>query len=90
MAKSDLKSSIYNLKQGQDDTIASGVSLPESGCMQVELQYLWSGHTGLTKPTLKQSTFNTSYASTGTKEINLVIVSPAGIVDRNIDLIDVH
>jgi len=90
MAKSDLKSSIYNLKPGQEVTITSAVSLPESGCMQVELQYLWSGNTGSTKPTSKQSTFSTSYTSAGTKEINLIIISPAGIIDRNIDLVDVH
>jgi hypothetical protein len=90
MAKSDLKSSVYNLKPGQEGAISSAVSLPESGCMQVELQYLWSGNTGSTKPTSKQSAFSTSYVSPGTKEINLVIVSPSGIIDRNIDLVDVH
>jgi len=90
MAKSDLKSSIYRLNKNQDDNITSSVSLPESGCMQIELQYLWSGNTGATKPSSKQSSFNTSYASAGTKEINLVIVSPTGIIDRNIDLVDVN
>ena len=90
MTKSDLKSSIYRLNKDQEDNITSNVSLPESGCMQVELQYLWSGHTGSANPSSKQSSFNTSYTSPGTKEINLVIVSPIGIIDRNIDLVDVN
>jgi hypothetical protein len=55
----------------------------------VELQYLWSGHTGEKTPSLYESEFKTSYAYSGTKEINLVVVSPSGILDRSIYLIDV-
>jgi hypothetical protein len=90
MAKSDLRSAIYKLNKGQQDEITSSAYLPESGCLQVELQYLWSGHTGSTRPSAKQASFNTSYTATGTKEINLIIVSPSGILDRNIDLLDIY
>jgi TolA-binding protein len=94
MTKSNLNASIYILEKGKDVTIASGAYLPESGCMQVELQYLWSGDTGKTKLPLGQSSslpsFVTSYKDYGTKVINLVVVSPGGIIDRNIDMVDVR
>lgn len=89
-AKSDLRASLYRLKKDQETTITSSAYMPESGCIQVELQYLWSGQLGKTKPALNQSSFNTSYASSGTKEINLVVVSPTGIIERNFDLLDVY
>jgi hypothetical protein len=57
--------------------------------MQVELQYLWSGHLGSAKPTSEPSSLNTEYSDKGTKEINLVVVSPAGIIDRGLDILDV-
>jgi TolA-binding protein len=90
MGKSELKASAYKLKKGQDVTFTSTAALPDSGCMQVELQYLWSGHLGSTNPPLMHSGFTTSYASTGSKEINLIVISPAGIIDRNIDFVDVY
>lgn len=90
MGKSQLKASVYKVKKSQDVSFSSTAALPDSGCMQVELQYLWSGHLGSANPSSMHSVFTTSYASAGTKEINLIVVSPAGIIDRNIDLIDVY
>lgn len=90
MAKVDLKASIYRLKNAQETNITSSTYLPESGCMQVEVQYLWSGHTGSAKPEAGQSSFNTAFESKGTKEINLVAVTPSGIIDRTLDLLDVY
>lgn len=90
MTKLDLKASVYRLKKEEHTNIESFVYLPESGCMQVELQYLWSGHTGKAKPSLNQSSFDTSYASSGTKEINLVVVSASGVIDRHLNMVDVY
>jgi hypothetical protein len=90
MTKVDLKASIYRLKNNQQTNITSTTYLPESGCMQVEVQYLWSGHTGSAKPGIGQSSFDTSFESAGTKDINLVVVSPSGIIDRSLDLLDVY
>jgi hypothetical protein len=56
--------------------------------MQVEVQYLWSGNIGTSKPTLTESNFTTTYIQPGTKEINLVVVSPSGIIDRSIVMVD--
>jgi hypothetical protein len=89
MTKSDLSSHPYRVKKNGEVNIGTSSYFAQGGCMQVELQYLWSGHTGSKKPSLAEATFNTTYTEPGTKEINLVIVSPAGIVDRNIDIADV-
>ncbi len=58
--------------------------------MQVELQYLWSGHLGSVAPSSSQSSFATRYDQAGTKEINLVVVSLSGVVGASIDLVDVY
>lgn len=89
MSKINLTSSPYSPKKDQGVDIDSSAYLGETGCMQVEPQYLWSGDLGANKPSLQQSAFNTTYTEPGTKAINLVVVSPSGIIDRNIDLIDV-
>ena len=89
MTKSELKASIYRLNKDQEENITASTYMPESGCLQVELQYLWSGHLGQAKPSLNEPSFNTTYTQAGTGEINLVIISSTGIIDRNIDLVDV-
>jgi len=89
-ARLDLISSGYRINKGEDAHIGSAPYNIESGCMQVETQYLWSGHLGTAKPSPEQSAFDTTYTEAGTKEINLVIISPAGIVDRNIEIVDVY
>ncbi|MFA5114768.1 MAG: hypothetical protein WC469_01720 [Candidatus Omnitrophota bacterium] len=45
---------------------------------------------GLTKPDTSQSAFTTQYIHNGSKEVNLVIVSASGVVDRNLDIVDVY
>lgn len=89
MGKSEVNVSSYKLKKDEELKITSGVQLPQSGCLQIELQYLWSGTLGKTKPSLSESLFNTSYNSLGIKEINLVVISPTGIVDRNFEIVEV-
>ena len=89
MGKSDLRSQPYRPKKDEGLQVGTAPSTTESGCMQVELQYLWSGDLGKTKPLGNQTTFNTSYSDSGTKVINLVVVSPTDIVDRNMDILDV-
>ena len=86
----DLSSSLYRIKKDESTDISCAPYNVESGCMQVEIQYLWSGHLGTTKPSLEKSAFNTTYVQRGTKEINLVVVSPAGILERSIELVDVY
>jgi len=88
--KSQLKSASYILEKNQNNTISSLVNMPQSGCNQVELQYLWSGDLGSANPGAGESNFQGVYVDPGTKEINMVIISPAGTVDRSFIMVDVY
>jgi hypothetical protein len=88
MSKVDLRSDIYRPKLEEEADVKSSVYLASSGCFNVELQYLWSGNLGDVKPNTKQSEFKASYKNLGTKMIGLVLVSPSGIIDYTLDLID--
>ncbi len=85
----DLKSSLYNPAQSQALNISASAYLGESGCMQPQLMYLWSGDLGDARPGTEETNFSTKYLHAGTKVINLVVVSPAGIVGRTLDMLDV-
>ena len=86
----DLSAYPYKAKIEQEVDVKSVAVGLETGCMEVEVQYLWSGHLGRAKPPFEQSAFNTTYIHGGTKEINLVVVSPSGIIDRDIYMADVY
>lgn len=90
MAKLDLSASNYLPKSQEAVDFSSNAYVQESGCTQVILQYLWSGDTGKSSPSLESPNFNTSYSSPGTSVVNLVMVSPTGVVDRNFEIIDVE
>jgi len=86
----DLNSSRYRIKKDESVDLKCTPYSVESGCMQVEIQYLWSGDLGTAKPTLEKSEFTTTYVQRGTKEINLVVVSPTGVLDRSIEIVDAY
>ena len=90
MTKLDLKASLYTPKRGQDLAITAYPSMPQTGCLQIEVQYLWSADLGKITPSLDLASFNTSFTDPGTKIINLVVVLPSGVLDRDIALIDVR
>ncbi|HNW39022.1 MAG TPA: tetratricopeptide repeat protein [Candidatus Omnitrophota bacterium] len=90
MNKTELKSSSYILQKNQNNTVSSLVSMPQSGCNQVELQYLWSGDLGGANPAAGESNFSGAYSDSGTKDVNIVIISPAGTVDRSFTMLDVY
>ncbi|MFH1355299.1 MAG: hypothetical protein ABIH19_04030 [Candidatus Omnitrophota bacterium] len=90
MSRVDLRASRYKISKAESVSVAATAYAVQSGCMQVDLEYLWSGNTGKTTPSSGQLSFDTSYADFGTKEINLVVVSAAGIVERSLDLLDVQ
>ena len=90
MGKAQLISSSYILEKNQNNTVSSVVNMPQSGCNQVELQYLWSGDLGGAHPEVSESNFQGAYSHSGTKEINIVIISPAGVVDRSFTMVDVY
>jgi hypothetical protein len=69
--------------------MSSEVSVPASGCTQIELRYLWSGDLGENPPLNSDPSFTTAYGFSGTKVINLVVVNPAGIIDYGLDFVDI-
>ncbi|MCX5708754.1 MAG: hypothetical protein NTY14_07310 [Candidatus Omnitrophica bacterium] len=90
MSKLELKSSAYNLKKGQEFTMTATAYPPESGCLQVILEYGWALDLGKAAPTFEDSNFTSAYSESGVKVIGLVVRTSAGIIDRSIDLIDVE
>ena len=90
MERSELAADDYILEKGQKIAVSSLVNMPESGCNQVELQYLWSGNLGQASLSVTSPGFECSYSDAGTKEINLVLVSTSGIVGRSFIMVDVY
>ncbi|MEW6076098.1 MAG: tetratricopeptide repeat protein [Candidatus Omnitrophota bacterium] len=90
MSKVGLEASAYRPDTNTELTVTSNAYVAPTGCMQVEVEYLWSGDTGGSVPATTEPSFTTSYASPGTKEVNLVVVSPSGVIDRNFDILDVR
>jgi len=90
MDKAQLRLANYILEKKQNNAVSSFVNMPQSGCNRVELQYLWSGDLGGANPGVAESSFQSAYEDTGTKEINMVIISPAGTIDRAFTMVDVY
>ncbi|MDD4980051.1 MAG: hypothetical protein PHC54_02105 [Candidatus Omnitrophica bacterium] len=89
MTKLDLKASLAKARKGQGINFSTSTYAGESGCMQVEIQYLWSGELGATQPATQEQAFDTAYNQAGTKIISLVVASPSGIIDRGIVILDI-
>ena len=90
MGKAEFKFSSFLLQKGEKAQVSSVVNMPQSGCNQVELQYLWSGDLAGAKPSVNEASFECSYPENGTKVINVVVVSPAGTIDRSFTMLDVY
>jgi len=90
MARVDIVPSAYNAAPLDEIKIESSATPPESGCMQVQMQYFWSGDTGKGAADYQSSSFVTSYTDPGTKVIGVVVMTPGGIVDRGLALIDIE
>jgi len=88
MSKIDLKSNIYMPKLKEAVDINASAYLSASGCFNVELQYLWSGDLGGAEPNIKEPGLKALYKNSGTKIVNLVLISPSGITDYVFDIID--
>lgn len=85
----DLRASAYRTNRDKPLDISTLAYAQESGCMQPQLVYLWSGDLGEAKPTTEDTHFSTKYIHAGTKIINLVVASAAGIIERTFDMVDV-
>lgn len=85
-----LKASPVKMARGNDTTVSAIAYAGESGCMQPEIQYLWSGYLGSMPSEPGVSEFNTQYRQQGNKEINVVVLTPTGVIDRGIYIVDVE
>ena len=90
VSNAQLKADFYQPQINKEVNISSSTSIGPSGCLQVELQYLWSGDLGGITPAVTQSEFKTSYKAKGTQVINMVLISSSGIVGRSLDMIDAY
>lgn len=88
-AKVDLSLSRYKVKKGEELDLKCAPYSVQSGCIQVEVQYLWSGDLGNAKLPLDKPEFKAAYTQSGTKQINLVVISTSGVLDRNVEIVDV-
>lgn len=70
-------------------TITSSAVSPQSGCVQVALDYIWAGDLGKVTPSADGSSLTVVYSYPGPKIVSLVVMCPYGILDRSIDIIDV-
>lgn len=86
----DLSATPLKLKKGQTTEIRASSYLPSTGCLAVEIKYLWSGDLGETLPSIEQAGFFTFYSSCGTKMINLVVVTPTGIIGSGFIILEVE
>ena len=89
MSRIDLDSSVVRAKKNVPVEVYSSYYMADTGSMQAEVQYLWSGNIGNAKSSFEDSMLKTAYDTGGTKEINLVVLAPQGVVDRTILLLDV-
>ncbi len=88
MTKIAMSPSKYTLKPGEAVSIDVATQVPASGCLQVQVESLWSGDTGTVTQT--ENGIALTFTEPGTKLISMVAVTPSGPVDRGIDLIDVE
>jgi len=81
-------------KEAQENKIfhfCAEVLLPQSGCMSVETNYLWSGTLGSKDKVLPQeSEFESTYQTPGTRIVNLVVVTPSGTLDKTYLMFDIE
>lgn len=62
----------------------------DTGCIQQDFTYLWSGQLGDNQAPFNEDTFQTSYPDLGTKVVNVVLVGPSGAVDGTIEIADIY
>ena len=62
----------------------------QTGCLAPELTYLWSGDLGDVSPVPVEPEFISRYQSSGVKAVNLVVLTPAGVVGSCLEMVEVE
>lgn len=89
--EAELKARPYCLGDNLKTTrISSQAPFAESGCMQITHEYLWPGNLGSVVSSLGKAEFSTEFSHSGTKEINLVVVTPSSILAKDMYIVDVR
>lgn len=69
--------------------VTSQVNLAPTGCIPVDISYLWSGQTGSANAAPVPA-FITKYNHSGTKEIQVVVTTASGIIGSAFEMVDVN
>lgn len=88
MTKVSLNASRYTVKKGETVTVDVATQVPASGCMQVQVENLWSGDASSAVQT--ENGMSISFDEPGIKVITMVAGSPSATIDRAVDFIDVE
>jgi TolA-binding protein len=89
MSRVEIVPAAFIVKKGETIAVSANAVLPESGCMQVQLQYYWSGDIESEVPS-QESGFNAVFNEPGTKVICVVVTTPSGVIDVGFQMIDVE
>ncbi len=84
-----LKSNPSRAKAGVEIAVESSAYSVQTGCLPVELQYLWSGNTGSSSPAAQEPSFKTTYSGKGIKEVFVTVVSPTEFVDCDVLFLEI-
>ena len=88
-SKLELKVSPFNAHVGDEVTFSASTFLPSVGCLPQKMGYLWSGQIAGKKPPLDSSRFSIIYNQSGTKVINVVAVTPSGVINKAVAIVDI-
>ncbi|MCX5712020.1 MAG: hypothetical protein NTY47_02980 [Candidatus Omnitrophica bacterium] len=89
MGKVDLTAKPVSAAVNATVEMASTAFAEQSGCMDVQMDYLWSGDIGSGSASNKDSKFSTQFSEPGTKILSVVVTTPTGIIDRSIAIVDI-
>jgi hypothetical protein len=90
MSRAQIQPAAYRAKVDSPVAVTASAVAPESGCMQVQMDYFWTGDVGTEAGASQQPEQTLTFSSPGTKIIGLVVATPAAVVDRTFDFIDVE
>lgn len=74
---------------GEDVKFSSRQPVLQTGCIAPELTYLWSGDLGEVDLAPVEPEFVSRYRYPGVKVVNLVVLSPAGVVGSALEMVEV-
>ncbi|MFH1678889.1 MAG: hypothetical protein ABH914_04660, partial [Candidatus Omnitrophota bacterium] len=86
----DIKVERFKLTPNQGIKISSSASPAESGCFPVRMEYLWSGDLCQVAPGAEQYNFTAHYVYPGIKLIQLTVITPSGILGRDLVFLEVE